>query len=485
MLCRDRCGYCTFAKPPARLDAPYLDARAGARDRARAARRSGATRRCSRSARRPRRATPPPPSGSPRTATRRPSTISSRRARLVLEETGLLPHANAGALVAGRARAAPRREPVAGDDDRDARRPPRRAGRPAPRRARQDAGAAPRDARSRRPRRGAVHHRASSSGSARRAPSASTRSLAIADAHARHGHVQEVIVQNFLPKPGTAMHRAPACDARRAALDRSRSPASSSPDDMHVQAPPNLSDDLAPLLAAGIDDWGGVSPVTADHVNPERPWPDARTATRRDRGCRQGARPAPHRLSRVRARSRRAGSIPDVRFAVLVASDIDGLARDDAWAAGGDDLTPPTCSRAARRRARAAASARCSTACSRARRSASTRSSRCSRRAVPRSLRVAEVADELRRDDRRRRGDLRPQPQHQLHERLHVQVPVLRVLEGPALAEPPRRAVPARPRGDPATRASRRSSAARPRCACRAASTPTSTATTTSTWRAP
>ena len=42
---------------------------------------------------------------------------------------------------------------------------------------------------------------------------------------------------------------------------------------MHVQAPPNLSDDFGVLLDAGIDDWGGVSPVTADHVNPERPWP--------------------------------------------------------------------------------------------------------------------------------------------------------------------------------------------------------------------
>ena len=46
------------------------------------------------------------------------------------------------------------------------------------------------------------------------------------------------------------------------------------PPDVHLQAPPNLSDDFGALLATGIDDWGGVSPVTADHVNPERPWPD-------------------------------------------------------------------------------------------------------------------------------------------------------------------------------------------------------------------
>src|SRR3954452_6392433 len=95
---------------------------------------------------------------------------------------------------------------------------------------------------------------------------------AIAEAQRRHGHVQEVIVQNFLPKSGTSMHKAPPCPpdellwsiaAARLLL----------PSDVHLQAPPNLSDDLAPLLAAGIDDWGGVSPVTVDHVNPERPWP--------------------------------------------------------------------------------------------------------------------------------------------------------------------------------------------------------------------
>src|SRR6202012_707122 len=95
---------------------------------------------------------------------------------------------------------------------------------------------------------------------------------AIADAHARHGHVQEVIVQNFLPKPGTTMFRAAPCppDDLRWAIAAARLVL---PPDIHVQAPPNLSDDLGPLLAAGIDDWGGVSPGTAAHVNPERAWP--------------------------------------------------------------------------------------------------------------------------------------------------------------------------------------------------------------------
>ncbi len=109
--------------------------------------------------------------------------------------------------------------------------------------------------------------------------------VAIRDAHDRHGHVQEVIVQNFLPKAGTSMWRAPACDpdeflwtiaAARIVLGA----------DMHLQAPPNLSDpaDLAALVGAGIDDWGGVSPVTPDHVNPERPWPDLEVLRSRDRG---------------------------------------------------------------------------------------------------------------------------------------------------------------------------------------------------------
>ncbi|MDJ1114662.1 7,8-didemethyl-8-hydroxy-5-deazariboflavin synthase CofG [Microbacterium dauci] len=98
--------------------------------------------------------------------------------------------------------------------------------------------------------------------------------FALRDAHARHGHLQEVIVQNFRAKPRTAMHDAPDADrdAYLAAVAVARlvlGPA------MRIQAPPNLSDpaELALLLRAGVDDWGGVSPLTADHVNPERPWP--------------------------------------------------------------------------------------------------------------------------------------------------------------------------------------------------------------------
>ncbi|GAA3757201.1 bifunctional FO biosynthesis protein CofGH [Microbacterium kribbense] len=98
--------------------------------------------------------------------------------------------------------------------------------------------------------------------------------IAIRDAHARHGHVQEVIVQNFRAKPGTAMRDAPDADPHEylAAVATARLVLGPG---MHIQVPPNLSDpdQLALLVAAGIDDWGGVSPLTADHVNPERPWP--------------------------------------------------------------------------------------------------------------------------------------------------------------------------------------------------------------------
>lgn len=94
------------------------------------------------------------------------------------------------------------------------------------------------------------------------------------DAHARHGHLQEVIVQNFRAKPSTAMQGTPDADrdAYLAAIAVARLVLGPR---MRIQAPPNLSDraELAALLAAGVDDWGGVSPLTADHVNPERPWP--------------------------------------------------------------------------------------------------------------------------------------------------------------------------------------------------------------------
>ncbi|MEZ5229662.1 MAG: 5-amino-6-(D-ribitylamino)uracil--L-tyrosine 4-hydroxyphenyl transferase CofH [Acidimicrobiales bacterium] len=164
--------------------------------------------------------------------------------------------------------------------------------------------------------------------------------LAIADSHARHGHVQEVIVQNFLPKAGTAMWKhAPAPDEpyRRAiALARLILPI-----DVHLQAPPNLSDDFAPLLAAGIDDWGGVSPVTADHVNPERPWPalDRLREVTEGAGFTLAPRLTIYPEFALAELSPTADSPaegrwldPSLRFTVLDRSDAEGMARDDPGA---------------------------------------------------------------------------------------------------------------------------------------------------------
>lgn len=98
--------------------------------------------------------------------------------------------------------------------------------------------------------------------------------FALADAHATWGHVQEVIIQNFRAKPRTAMQNEPdlATDQYIAAVAVARLVMG---EQAHIQAPPNLTDpdELNLLIRAGIDDWGGVSPLTPDHVNPERPWP--------------------------------------------------------------------------------------------------------------------------------------------------------------------------------------------------------------------
>ena len=97
--------------------------------------------------------------------------------------------------------------------------------------------------------------------------------FAIRAAARAHGHVQEMIVQNFRAKPDTAMANDPDADLDDLAATIAVARLVLGPK-MRLQAPPNLvGDEFALMLRAGIDDWGGVSPVTADHVNPERPWP--------------------------------------------------------------------------------------------------------------------------------------------------------------------------------------------------------------------
>lgn len=95
--------------------------------------------------------------------------------------------------------------------------------------------------------------------------------IAIRDMHERYKHIQEIIIQNFNPKPNTPMadHAKPSREymMRVVALARLIMPY------MNIQVPPNLNPDFGEFLNAGINDWGGISPVTIDHVNPEAPWP--------------------------------------------------------------------------------------------------------------------------------------------------------------------------------------------------------------------
>jgi FO synthase len=150
---------------------------------------------------------------------------------------------------------------------------------------------------------------------------------AIAASHDRHGHVQEVIVQNFLPKPRTGMQNAAPCphDEYMWSIAVARLIL---PDSIHLQAPPNLSDDFGVLLDAGIDDWGGVSPVTADHVNPERPWPalDLLRRASNDRGFELAPRLTiyPEYVAQPEE-----WLSPSLRFAVQDRCDAELLGRDD------------------------------------------------------------------------------------------------------------------------------------------------------------
>ncbi|WP_435173863.1 7,8-didemethyl-8-hydroxy-5-deazariboflavin synthase CofG [Gordonia hongkongensis] len=98
--------------------------------------------------------------------------------------------------------------------------------------------------------------------------------LALADVHARGGHIQEVIVQNFRAKPDTAMRSTPDAEMAEFLAAVAVARVVLGPH-MRIQAPPNLVSpaECAALIASGVDDWGGVSPLTPDHVNPERPWP--------------------------------------------------------------------------------------------------------------------------------------------------------------------------------------------------------------------
>jgi len=322
MLCRDKCGYCTFAQPPARLDTPYLEP-----EDVLAIARQGAELGCHEAlftlGEKPELRYPVARDWLNRHGYDSTVHYVAAMAQLVLDETGLLPHGNTGAMnrdeLALLRPVTPSQgmmlESLRGDLD--------------------------------------AHRGAPDKVPARRIETLewagelqipyTTGILvgigenradriealeAIAASHQRHGHVQEVIVQNFLPKAGTAMHNAEPC-ARADYLDAIALARMILPLDVHVQAPPNLSDDFGDLLDAGVSDWGGVSPVTADHVNPERPWPDLDRL--REVTEAKGHTLAPRlTIHPAFACEPERWLDPALHFPVADRSDSDGYARDDA-----------------------------------------------------------------------------------------------------------------------------------------------------------
>jgi FO synthase len=332
MLCRDRCGYCTFAKPPARLAAAYLDL-----DEVLAIAEAGAVAGCHEAlftlGERPELRYPVAEEWLARHGYSSTVEYLGAAAALVRDKTGLLPHLNAGALSPDELALL---RPVSASQgmmleslrpDLDCHRgSPDKT--PARRLATLEAAGVL-----------AIPFTTGILVGIGETRADRIEALeAVAASHDRHGHVQEVIVQNFLPKAGTAMQLTPACPEEELlwsiAVARIILPPS-----IHIQAPPNLSDDFGRLLDAGIDDFGGVSPVTADHVNPERAWPaltrlSAVTETR-------GHALAPRLAIYPEFAADPARWLDEaMRFPVLDRSDSEGLGRDAEWCSGGE-FPPP------------------------------------------------------------------------------------------------------------------------------------------------
>ena len=170
--------------------------------------------------------------------------------------------------------------------------------------------------------------------------------LAIRDAHERHGHVQECIVQNFRSKPGTRMAGwpEPTEDEMLATIALARLLL---PQDVAVQAPPNLAEangasgapPYARYVEAGINDWGGVSPVTPDHVNPERPWPhvDELQKATEAKGYLLLERLALHPRYALDAERWVDGGLRSRAWAGM---DSEGFARVEEWAPGTTESVP-------------------------------------------------------------------------------------------------------------------------------------------------
>ena len=333
-LCRDVCRYCTFAKTPGNVRAPYLTAEEAV-DVARRGAEAGCTEALFTLGDQPERRYRAAREALDRMGFESTIDYLVHAARRVHEETGLLPHVNPGVMT--REELARLREvsvsagimlesishrlcekggPHYGSPDKD----------PEVRLATME-------------RAGELAVPFTTGiligiGETRRERIESL--LAIRDLEDRHGHIQEVIVQNFRAKPGTPMAAAPEPSLENhlwtiAVARLVLGPGTS------VQAPPNLRPGaLARLIEAGLDDWGGVSPVTPDHVNPEAPWPHLIELERATESAGKSLAPRLPLHPRFVFDLER-WVAPELRRAVLAASDGQGLGRETRWYAGDAD----------------------------------------------------------------------------------------------------------------------------------------------------
>ena len=166
--------------------------------------------------------------------------------------------------------------------------------------------------------------------------------LAIRDVHEKFGHIQEIIVQNFRAKPNTKMADAPEPSIEELLWTIAVARLIFGPE-MTIQAPPNLSPGRLPeLVAAGLDDWGGVSPVTPAHVNPEAPWPHLDALAKATAEC---GKTLIERMAIYPAYALDGNRWLDkaLRTPVLRMIDADGLPRTDSWMTG-TPMAPPALS---------------------------------------------------------------------------------------------------------------------------------------------
>jgi FO synthase len=341
-LCRDVCHYCTFAKAPRHLKSIYLTA-----DEVLAIARAGKAADCKEALFTL--GDKPEDRYSAARATLDEMGAAStleyleRMAKLVLEETGLLPHLNPGVMDAADLR---RLRPVSAS-----------------------MGLMLETASNRLSERGGPHFGSPDKAPARRLATLRTAGelripmttglligigetrrerieslLSLREIHETHGHLQELIIQNFRAKPGTKMAAAPEPAMEEQLWTVAVTRLLFGPR-MSIQAPPNLQPDgLAHLVRAGINDWGGVSPVTPDHVNPEAPWPhlaDLAHATN------AAGRDLIERLALVPAYAVRpeVWTDPAITPRVRRFSDSRGFARPDRWYAGSGSELPPIAAR--------------------------------------------------------------------------------------------------------------------------------------------